>query len=93
MYTAPLKVMHSEMWQHSVFTQLRSMRSLIQSRAGKRREAYCCIATISLAPMCGEYVDTWKELAKPLELRPPVSIAEPLGSGCSWPLRPWVQYL
>ena len=44
-------------------------------------------------PPLGEYLDTWKELAKPLELGPPVSVAEPPGSGRSWPLRSWVQYL
>ena len=41
----------------------------------------------------GEYLDTWKEVAKPLELGPPVSVAEPPGSNRSWPLRSWVQYL
>ena len=44
-------------------------------------------------PSRGEYLDTWKELATPLELGPTMSVAEPPGSGRSWPLRSWVQYL
>ena len=44
-------------------------------------------------PSRGEYLDTWKELVKPLESGPPVSVAQPRGSGRSWPLRSWVQYL
>ena len=41
----------------------------------------------------GEYLDTWKELAKLLELGPPSSVAEPPDSGRSWPLQSSVQYL
>ena len=41
-------------------------------------------------PSRGEYLDTWKELAEPLELGPPVSVAEPLGSAHSWLLQSWV---
>ena len=44
-------------------------------------------------PSRGEYLDTWEELAKPLEWGPPVSVVEPPSSGRSWPLRSWVQYL
>ena len=38
-------------------------------------------------PSRREYLDMWKESAKPLELGPYVFVAEPNGSGRSWPLR------
>ena len=44
-------------------------------------------------PSRGEYLDTCKELPKPLELGPPVSDAQPLGSGRNWPLWSWVKFL
>ena len=44
-------------------------------------------------PSRGEYLDTWKELAKPLELGPPLSVGDPPSSGRSWPLRSRVEYL
>ena len=40
-------------------------------------------------PSPDQFSDTWKEMAKALELRPPVSIADPPASGRSWPLQSW----
>ena len=40
-----------------------------------------------------EYLDTLKELAKPLHWGPPVSVAEPPRSARTWPLQSWVQNL
>ena len=36
---------------------------------------------------------TWKEMAKPLELVLPVSVANPPMSGRSWPLQSWARYI
>ena len=44
-------------------------------------------------PSRDQFLDTWKEMAKPLELRPPVSIADPPASGRSWPLQSWARYV
>ena len=38
-------------------------------------------------------MDTRKDLASPLELRPPVSIPGPPTSGPSWPLQSWAKYV
>ena len=32
------------------------------------------------------FLDTWKDMAKPLELRPPVNVDDPPASGRSWPV-------
>ena len=40
-----------------------------------------------------QFSDTWKEMAKPLELQPPVSVANPPTSGGSWPLQSWARYV
>ena len=32
------------------------------------------------------FLDTWKEMAKPLELRPPLNVEDPPASGRSWPV-------
>ena len=37
-------------------------------------------------PLGDRFRDTWKELVKPLALDLPVSVVDPLISGCSWPL-------
>ena len=44
-------------------------------------------------PSRDQYSDTRKEMAKPLELRPPMSIADPPASGRSWPLQSWARYV
>ena len=44
-------------------------------------------------PTLEKFLDTWKEMAKVLELRPPVSIADPPTSSCSWLLQLWVRYV
>ena len=42
-------------------------------------------------PSRDQVSDIWKEMAKPLELRPPVFIADPPASGCSWVLESWAR--
>ena len=44
-------------------------------------------------PSTDQFSDTWKEMAKPLELRPPVSVADPPVSGHSWPLQSGGRYV
>ena len=44
-------------------------------------------------PSRDQFSDTWKEMAKPLELRPPVYVVDPPASGRSWPLQSWVGYV
>ena len=44
-------------------------------------------------PSRDQFSDTWKEMAKPLELWPPVSVSDPLASGRSWPLQSWARYV
>ena len=44
-------------------------------------------------PSRDRLTDTWKELAKPLALDPPVSVPEPHTSGRSWPLQHWARYI
>ena len=44
-------------------------------------------------PSRDQFSDTWKEMAKPLELRPPVSIADAPASGRSWPLQSSARYV
>ena len=39
------------------------------------------------------FMDTWKELVKPLALDRPVSVADPPTSGRSWPLQSWARYI
>ena len=40
---------------------------------------------------CTRFMDTWKELVKPLALDRPVSVADPPTSGRSWPLQLWAR--
>ena len=42
-------------------------------------------------PSGDQFSGTSKEMAKPLELRPPVSVADPPASGRSWPLQSWAR--
>ena len=44
-------------------------------------------------PSRDRFMDTWKELVRPLVLNPPVSVPEPLESGRSWPLQSWARYI
>ena len=44
-------------------------------------------------PLRDQYSDIWKEMAKPLELRPPVSVADPPASGRSRPLPSWARHV
>ena len=44
-------------------------------------------------PSCDQFMDTWKELVKPLALDRPVSVADPPTSGRSWPLQSWACYI
>ena len=44
-------------------------------------------------PSRDQFSDTWKEMAKPLELWPPVSVADPPASCRSWPLQSWARYV
>ena len=37
------------------------------------------------------FLDTWMDLAKPLELRPPVTVADPPASGRSWHVHLWAR--
>ena len=39
------------------------------------------------------FLDTWKVLAKLLELRPPVTVDDPPASGSSWPMHSWARYI
>ena len=39
------------------------------------------------------FMDTWKELVKPLALDRPVSVADAPTSGRSWPLQSWASYI
>ena len=39
------------------------------------------------------FLDTWKDMAKPLELRPPVNVDDPPGSGRCWPVHSWTRYI
>ena len=39
------------------------------------------------------FLDTWKDMAKPLELRPPVNVDDPPASGRSWPVHSWARYI
>ena len=39
------------------------------------------------------FLDTWKDMAKPLELRRPVNVDDPLASGRSWPVHSWARYI
>ena len=38
------------------------------------------------------FLDTWKEMPKPLELRPPVNVDDPPASGRIWPAHSWARY-
>ena len=44
-------------------------------------------------PTRDTFMDTWKELVTPLDLRPPVSVPDPPASGRSWPLPSWARYV
>ena len=44
-------------------------------------------------PTRDTFIDTWKELVTPLDLRPPVSVPDPPASGRSWPLPSWARYV
>ena len=44
-------------------------------------------------PTWQAFLDTWKDMAKPLELRPPVNVADPRASGRSWPVHSWARYI
>ena len=44
-------------------------------------------------PSRDRFMDTWKELVKPLALDRPVSVADPPTSGRSWPLQSWACYI
>ena len=39
------------------------------------------------------FLDTWKDMAKPLELRPPANVDDPPASGRSWPVHSWARYI
>ena len=39
------------------------------------------------------FLDTWHDMAKPLELQPPMTMADPPGSGRSWPVHSWAGYI
>ena len=39
------------------------------------------------------FLDTWKHVAKPLELRPPVTVDDPPASGRNWPMHSWAGYI
>ena len=39
------------------------------------------------------FLDTWKDMAKPLELRPPVNVDDPPASGRSWPVHSCARYI
>ena len=62
-----------------------------------RREAAYTAAT-GLAfprpiPSRDSFMDTWKELVRPLALDRPVSVVDPPTSGRSWPLQLWARYI
>ena len=44
-------------------------------------------------PTRDTFMDTWKELVTPVDLRPPVSVPDPPASGRSWPLPSWARYV
>ena len=44
-------------------------------------------------PSRDRFMDTWKELVKPLALVRPVSVADSPTSGRSWPLQLWARYI
>ena len=44
-------------------------------------------------PMRQAFLDTWKDMAKPLELRPPVNVDDRPASGRSWPVHSWARYI
>ena len=44
-------------------------------------------------PTWQAFLDTWKDMAKPLELRPPVNVDDPPASGRSWPVHSWARYI
>ena len=39
------------------------------------------------------FLDTWKDMAKPLELQPPVNVDDPPASGRNWPVHSWARYI
>ena len=39
------------------------------------------------------FLNTWKDMAKPLPLRPPVNEDDPPASGRSWPVHSWAHYI
>ena len=39
------------------------------------------------------FLDRWKDVAKPLNLRPPVTVADPRTRRRSWPVHTWARYI
>ena len=61
-----------------------------------RRAAYTATTGLPFPrpiPSRDRFIETWKELAKPLALDRPVSVADPPTSGRSWPLQSWARYI
>ena len=62
----------------------------------RRGSAYTAAIGLPFAkpiPTRETFTDAWKELVTPLDLRPPVSIPDPLASGRFWPLPSWARYV
>ena len=62
----------------------------------RRAGAYTAAAGLPFPrpiPSRDRFMDTWKELVKPLALDRPVSVADPPTSGRSWPLQSWARYI
>ena len=62
----------------------------------RRGSAYIAATGLPLPrpiPSRDRFMDTWKELVKPLALDRPVSVAVPPTSGRSWPLQSWARYI
>ena len=63
----------------------RHVLELMRQR-GAANTAITCLQVAKPIPSHARFTDTWKNLAKSLELGPPVSVANPPTSGRSWPL-------
>ena len=62
----------------------------------RRGSAYTAVTGLPFPrpiPTRDTFTETWKELATPLDLRPPVSVPDPPASGRSWPLPSWAPYV
>ena len=58
--------------------------------------AYTAVTGLQFAkpiPGWNAFTDAWKELATPLDLRPPVSISDLLASGRSWLVLSWARFV